>query len=51
MKLKNVEYPKSDKIIFVKNYLEAVGVIKAMEQGISLESIKRPIPYTKTTTE
>jgi len=49
--LKNVEYPKSDKLIFVKNYLEAVGAIKAMEHGISLESVTRPISATKVSTK
>ncbi len=34
-------------VIFVKNYFEAVGIIKAMEQGITLESIRRPLKETE----
>lgn len=30
-------------VIYVENYLEAVGVIQAMKVGISLESLKRPL--------
>ena len=36
-----------DSCIFVENYLEAAGVIKAMEQGISLDTLRRPIEHTK----
>ena len=32
--------------IFVKNYMEAVGVIQAMKEGISFESLRRPIKDT-----
>ncbi len=31
--------------IFVKNYLEAAGVIQAMKEGISLKSLRRPINH------
>ncbi len=34
-------------LIFVENYLEAVGVIQAMKKGLSLESLKRPIGKTE----
>lgn len=34
------------KLIVVENYLEAVGVINAMKAGVSLEAIRRPLPYT-----
>ena len=30
-------------VIPVKSYLEAAGVILALEQGLSLESLRRPI--------
>jgi hypothetical protein len=35
------------KVIFVKNYLEAAGVISAMRGGITLESIQRPLKHTE----
>lgn len=37
------DYGNEDKIIRVNNYLEAVGVIKAMEIGITTGSVKRPL--------
>jgi hypothetical protein len=30
-------------VIHVKSYLEAAGVILALKQGLSLESLRRPI--------
>lgn len=36
-----------DDFIVVENYLEAIGVIQAMECGISPDSVRRPINYTK----
>lgn len=33
--------------IFVKNYLEACGVISAINNGISLESVRRPLEQVK----
>jgi len=38
-----------DDFIFVENYLEAVGVIVSMKEGIDLSSIRRPIKFTKIT--
>jgi len=38
-----------DSFIFVENYLEAVGVIVSMREGISVSSIRRPIKFTKIT--
>ena len=35
------------KLFVVENYLEAVGVIHALRSGVSLESVRRPIPQTK----
>ena len=35
-----------DEFILVENYLEAVGIIQAMEIGISPESVRRPLAYT-----
>lgn len=43
----NDGFPEKTNIIFVENYLEAVGVIQAMKNGISLESMERPIKPTK----
>ena len=42
---------KSTQIIFVENYLEAVGVMTAMRAGITLESLQRPIAHTRVTYE
>ena len=36
--------------IFVENYLEAVGVITAMKEGIGLFSVRRPVNPTKVLT-
>ncbi len=45
---KTIENKPMDKsCIFVENYLEAVGVIKAMEEGIALDTLRRPIKHTK----
>lgn len=33
--------------ITVENYLEAMGVISALKIGISIESVRRPLAYTK----
>jgi len=38
---------ESDKLIIVENYLEAVGVMNAIKAGISLDTVKRPMDYTK----
>lgn len=34
-------------LIYVENYLEAVGIVMAMKTGITIESIRRPIQHTK----
>lgn len=39
--------PSKDGVIIAKNYLEAVGIIKTLEEGLSLESVTRPIYETK----
>lgn len=38
-----LEYTENYTPIFAKNYLEAAGMIAAMEAGISLETLRRPI--------
>jgi hypothetical protein len=38
-------------ITSVDNYLEAVGVMSALRSGITLESVRRPIPHTNVTFE
>ncbi len=35
------------KLFIVDNYLEAAGVMDALRAGVSLESVRRPIPQTK----
>lgn len=35
------------KLFMVDNYLEAVGVMNALRTGVSIESVRRPIAYTK----
>jgi hypothetical protein len=41
------EYPfKQGKLFIVDNYLEAVGVMKAIKSGISVDAVRRPIAYT-----
>lgn len=37
----------SSNVIYVENYFEAVGVIGALREGIALESLVRPLNYTK----
>lgn len=39
--------PMDKDCIFVENYLEASGVITAMKEGIALDTLRRPIKYTK----
>ncbi len=39
--------PSDKDCIFVENYLEAVGVITAMKEGICLSSLRRPLPLTE----
>lgn len=36
-----------NRVIMVENYLEATGVMTALRNGITLESVLRPIPATK----
>ena len=41
------EYPfKPGKLIFVQNYLEAVGIMAAMKAGIAPETVRRPLSFT-----
>jgi len=48
MENKLEEFPfKHNKLFIVENYLEAVGVINAIKSGIKLDTVKRPIEYTK----
>ncbi len=35
------------KLFIVGNYLEAVGVIQALRAGVALDTVRRPIEYTK----
>lgn len=41
------KYPCGNDLIFVESYLEAVGLIKAMDIGISRSSVSRPLSQTK----
>ena len=40
------KYPGGNDLLFVESYLEAVGVIKAMDIGITRESVTRPLKTT-----
>jgi hypothetical protein len=35
------------KLFIVENYLEAVGVMQALRAGVALDTVRRPIEYTK----
>jgi hypothetical protein len=37
---------RDGQFIQVDNYLEASGVLNALKAGVTIESIRRPIPYT-----
>lgn len=41
----NDEMP--DEFIVVENYLEAAGIIAARKAGVSVESVRRPLPRTE----
>lgn len=38
---------RKDQFIQVENYLEASGVLNLLKAGVTLESVRRPITYTK----
>jgi hypothetical protein len=38
---------KNGKLFIVDNYLEAVGVMTALKAGVTLSSVRRPLPDTK----
>jgi len=40
------KYPEGAKLIFVKNYLEAVGYLKAVQTGVDPLTVSRPLSYT-----
>ena len=41
------EFPLRKRDVIVKNYIEAAGVIQAMKEGISLDSLQRPLEGVK----
>lgn len=41
----------SHKLFVVDNYLEAAGIISALKAGVTIESIRRPMTYTKVVSE
>lgn len=41
------EGAKDDNVLFVENYLEAAGVIAALDAGITIESVRRPLKPTE----
>jgi hypothetical protein len=48
-KMKNdlSSYPfKPGKLIYVENYLEAVGIMAAMKAGVAPETVRRPLSFT-----
>ena len=38
---------ESGKLIVADNYLEAVGIMNAIKSGVSIESVRRPLSFTK----
>ncbi len=38
---------KHNKLFVVENYLEAIGIMHAIKSGISIDTIQRPIAYTR----
>ncbi len=38
-----------DKLFIVENYLEAAGVMQALKAGVSLDTVRRPLKFTKVT--
>jgi len=45
-------YPfKPGKLIYVENYLEAVGIMAAMKAGIAPETVRRPLSFTSVVHE
>ncbi|MBU4443865.1 DUF3326 domain-containing protein [bacterium] len=45
-------YPfKPGKLIYVENYLEAVGIMAAMKGGIAPEAVRRPLSFTTVVRE
>lgn len=46
------EYPfKPGKLIYVENYLEAVGIMAAMKAGVAPETVRRPLSFTNVVRE
>jgi hypothetical protein len=45
------EFPIRRRDVIVKNYIEAAGVVLAMKEGISLDSLQRPIKGVKVHSE
>ena len=43
--LKNLPF-RQGKLFFAENYLEAVGIMTSLKAGVSLPSVRRPLPYT-----
>lgn len=37
---------KKGQLFIVENYLEAVGVMQSLKAGVSIDTVRRPIPYT-----
>lgn len=42
---------KKGKFFVAENYLEAVGIMECLKSGITLSSVKRPLPWTKVSCE
>jgi len=38
---------RDDKLIYAENYLEAAGIMNALRNGVSIESLRRPLEDTK----
>ena len=46
-KLENI-FTRENSLFVVDSYLEALGVMKSIKHGISINSLKRPIKLTRT---
>jgi hypothetical protein len=45
-----LKHPERPEFIYVENYIEAAGMIMAMQAGVHPSSVRRPIAYTKVRT-
>ncbi len=46
-----LDFPDESQLRFADSYVEAAGMLQAMKAGVSLESVRRPLPATKVVSE